>query len=402
MHQSGKISIYCNRTAMLIQFVQKGFLGIFVCFLFFSLVCFSTSDHVHVKVSWSLIHSNMLVLFCVQFREIEEVYSARIPPLHAQPSCRCPSSHPRVHPVVERYCIPNGANDTTSNRVLRLHPHAHPLNYINDNDIGTTWVSSVFSNLEQLNQGVSITIDLESGQYQVAHEHFSAKAAWVCVYRTVHRDACDSPWKSFTWLDYTYGRYESCKLYITVLKYVSLLHISHSKKCVIISNLLLSYTVSKHSSLLMIWSAGQWHHITSNVTLCGIVVTLELDYIVRKAHFKVGEGLDNFFATTQPRRGQKVTVWFYVHIFCSFCPFAPFWNPVHYLNMQLLLLLLSFNISITFKLTVSEWQNKLPSSTRQLNPSLKKWLKTHFYPETWNKVCPYTKYFISTLCMFFL
>lgn len=106
----------------------------------------------------------------VRAREIEEVYSAKVPPLHAQASCRCPSSHPRVHPVVERYCIPNGADDTTTNRMLRLHPHAHPLNYINDNDIGTTWVSSVFSSPEELDQGVSITIDLESGQYQVAHQ----------------------------------------------------------------------------------------------------------------------------------------------------------------------------------------------------------------------------------------
>lgn len=104
----------------------------------------------------------------VWVREIEAVYSARIPALHAQASCRCPPSHPRVHPVVERYCIPNGADDTTSDRMLRLHPHAHPLNYVNDNDISTTWVSSVFPSPEKLDQGVLITIDLEGGQYQVA------------------------------------------------------------------------------------------------------------------------------------------------------------------------------------------------------------------------------------------
>ncbi|KAF5890044.1 usherin isoform X1, partial [Clarias magur] len=98
--------------------------------------------------------------------EIEEVYSGALPLLHAQTSCRCLPTHPRAHPVVERYCIPNGAEDTTNNRLLRLHPHAHPLNYINDNDIGTAWVSSVFSSLEALDQGVLITIDLESGQYQ--------------------------------------------------------------------------------------------------------------------------------------------------------------------------------------------------------------------------------------------
>ncbi|KAK3537246.1 hypothetical protein QTP70_004660 [Hemibagrus guttatus] len=133
-------------------------------------------------------------------REIEEVYSARIPPLHAQPSCRCPSSHPRVHPVVERSCIPNGADDTTSNRVLRLHPHAHPLNYINDNDIGTTWVSSVFSNLEQLNQGVSITIDLESGQYQVFYVILQFRNLQPEAVRIQRKTSSTSAWRDWQYL----------------------------------------------------------------------------------------------------------------------------------------------------------------------------------------------------------
>lgn len=32
-----------------------------------------------------------------------EVYSGALPKLHAQSECRCPASHPRVHPLVERY-----------------------------------------------------------------------------------------------------------------------------------------------------------------------------------------------------------------------------------------------------------------------------------------------------------
>ncbi|XP_076156222.1 usherin [Alosa pseudoharengus] len=100
-------------------------------------------------------------------REIMEVFTGQLPHLHAQTECRCPPSHPRVHPLVERYCIPNGEEDTTTNRVLRLNLDAHPLSYINDNDIGTAWISHVFTRSELMDQGVTLTFDLENGQYQV-------------------------------------------------------------------------------------------------------------------------------------------------------------------------------------------------------------------------------------------
>uniref|UniRef100_A0A3B3TF12 Laminin N-terminal domain-containing protein n=1 Tax=Paramormyrops kingsleyae TaxID=1676925 RepID=A0A3B3TF12_9TELE len=97
--------------------------------------------------------------------EIVEVFSGHLPHLHTHPECRCPPSHPRVHPLVERYCIPNLVEDTTDNRVLRLSRDAHPLHYINDNDIGTSWISSVFTSLDQLDEGISITFDLQTGEY---------------------------------------------------------------------------------------------------------------------------------------------------------------------------------------------------------------------------------------------
>uniref|UniRef100_A0AAZ1XV87 Laminin N-terminal domain-containing protein n=1 Tax=Oreochromis aureus TaxID=47969 RepID=A0AAZ1XV87_OREAU len=99
-------------------------------------------------------------------REIVELYSGVLPELHVQSECRCPSTHPRVHPLIERYCIPNAVEDTTNDRVLRLNLNAHPLSYINDQDMGTTWVSKIMT-AQELDEGVTITVDLANGQYQV-------------------------------------------------------------------------------------------------------------------------------------------------------------------------------------------------------------------------------------------
>ncbi|XP_074120778.1 usherin [Sminthopsis crassicaudata] len=119
-------------------------------------------------------------------RDIMEVFSGELLYLHIQTECRCPVSHPRVHPLVQRYCLPNDADDTTNDRVLRLNPEAHPLSYINDNDIGTTWISHVFRNMTELENGVAITIDLENGQYQVFYiviQFFSPQPTGIRIQR---------------------------------------------------------------------------------------------------------------------------------------------------------------------------------------------------------------------------
>uniref|UniRef100_A0A3B3DE37 Usher syndrome 2A (autosomal recessive, mild) n=1 Tax=Oryzias melastigma TaxID=30732 RepID=A0A3B3DE37_ORYME len=104
-------------------------------------------------------------LLCVN-REIVELYSGVFPKLHVQSECRCPPSHSRVHPLIERYCIPNAVEDTTTDRVLRLNLKAHSLGYINDQDMSTAWLSKIMTT-QELEEGVTITVDLSNGQYQV-------------------------------------------------------------------------------------------------------------------------------------------------------------------------------------------------------------------------------------------
>lgn len=68
--------------------------------------------------------------------------------------------------IVNRYCIPNAVEDTTSDRVLRLNLNAHSLGYINDQDMSTAWLSKIMT-AQELDEGVTITVDLANGQYQV-------------------------------------------------------------------------------------------------------------------------------------------------------------------------------------------------------------------------------------------
>lgn len=65
-----------------------------------------------------------------------------------------------------RYCIPSGVEDITNDRVLRLNVNAHPLTYINDQDLGTTWLSKIMTK-QELDEGITITVDFANGQYQV-------------------------------------------------------------------------------------------------------------------------------------------------------------------------------------------------------------------------------------------
>ncbi|XP_077341211.1 usherin [Lithobates pipiens] len=99
-------------------------------------------------------------------REISEIFSGYFPQMVIQPECRCPSSHPRLKPMSGRYCFPNGVDNSTKDKVLRLNPDAHPVPYMNDNDLNTTWISSLLSPSD-IDKGIKIIVDLDNGQYQI-------------------------------------------------------------------------------------------------------------------------------------------------------------------------------------------------------------------------------------------
>ncbi|XP_041418335.1 usherin [Xenopus laevis] len=143
-------------------------------------------------------------------REIMEVFSKELPYLHIQSECRCPSSHPRVHPLAQRFCIPNGVESSTRDKISRVNPDAHPVSYMNDNDLETTWISSLLpsSNTER---GIFITLDLVNGQYQVFYVIIQFYSPFPQALKIQKKKDRDSPWEDWQYFskDCSYFKMEN-------------------------------------------------------------------------------------------------------------------------------------------------------------------------------------------------
>ncbi|XP_018411554.1 PREDICTED: usherin [Nanorana parkeri] len=130
-------------------------------------------------------------------REISNIYSGKFPLMAIQPECRCPSSHPRLEPMSGRYCLPNGVDDSSKDKVLRLNPDAHPVPYMNDNDLNTTWISSLLSSSD-IDKGITIIVDLDNGQYQVFYItlwFYSPLPKALRIQRKNHRSSAWEDWQ---------------------------------------------------------------------------------------------------------------------------------------------------------------------------------------------------------------
>ncbi|XP_073529681.1 usherin [Phyllobates terribilis] len=132
-------------------------------------------------------------------REILEVFSEKFLQLSIQSECRCPSSHPRLHPMDGKSCLPNGASSKTKNKVLRVNRDAHPVSYMNDNDLQTTWISSILSTLD-FDKGINITLDLTNGQYQIFYvtiQFYSPMPKVLRIQRKKNRTSFWEDWQYF-------------------------------------------------------------------------------------------------------------------------------------------------------------------------------------------------------------
>ncbi|GFR82553.1 usherin [Elysia marginata] len=81
-------------------------------------------------------------------REIVQIYSGEFPGVRIQSACRCQSIYPRIKPGDTTVCIKNGGVATTTDTAPRLSRNAHPLEYLNDGNSNSMWISSYLNEVE--------------------------------------------------------------------------------------------------------------------------------------------------------------------------------------------------------------------------------------------------------------
>lgn len=79
-----------------------------------------------------------------------------------QPECRCALDTPRNENANSTFCL---ANSPLPNAPMkqRLNVYAHPLDFANDGNFQTSWVSCILS----LNQPIIVELDFSNGVYLV-------------------------------------------------------------------------------------------------------------------------------------------------------------------------------------------------------------------------------------------
>ena len=130
-----------------------------IFFFFFFIFFYTIIDNIFRLAYTTPTFHLIFIIVHPDIREVIQVYSGELPEVRIQTSCRCPPTHPRIRPLHTRYCIRNGVPDNTGDEVLRLANFSHPLEYLNDGDFNSYWVSAFLDD---------VTIEVNLGdQFQV-------------------------------------------------------------------------------------------------------------------------------------------------------------------------------------------------------------------------------------------
>lgn len=97
-------------------------------------------------------------------REILDLFGIESIDLRIQPECRCSNAYPRNQNRNSTICLKNKFNMLDQlDRQTRLNQFAHPLNYMNDDDFKTSWISCILTSTNP----IEVVLDLENGVYLV-------------------------------------------------------------------------------------------------------------------------------------------------------------------------------------------------------------------------------------------
>lgn len=125
--------------------------------------------------AWSDNSEYTIYLYAENCREICETYTGSFPSVRIQSDCRCSASTPRIHPQITTMCINNSVvdsgaayrvtmnNQSDTGDTWRLDVNSHPLEYVNDGDVSSFWVSTAL-------QQVSLTVSF-GDVFQVVNSH---------------------------------------------------------------------------------------------------------------------------------------------------------------------------------------------------------------------------------------
>jgi hypothetical protein len=91
--------------------------------------------------------------------EIMELYDKTNAKILIQKECRCPNDFPRNENTESKFCLRNVKN--SPEREYRLNEHSHSIDFLNDNDFQSSWISCILT----IDKPISIVIDLANGIY---------------------------------------------------------------------------------------------------------------------------------------------------------------------------------------------------------------------------------------------
>ena len=106
--------------------------------------------------------------------------------IRIQPECRCPDDYPVNENKFSTNCLPYTIDSSTKvKNITYLNTYAHPLEFINDGDFLTTWVSEFSPLIDKKSfQPLSIVINLQNGVYilhriEVYFQSFPARSILI-------------------------------------------------------------------------------------------------------------------------------------------------------------------------------------------------------------------------------